>query len=355
MPYGFVSPGGMAGNAIQQFLMQREAENRQRMLDEITQQEASQRRNQFGLDQMQRDLENQRVAKFDQMEENDRATAKRAELNQTGVRGLMADAMTEGPVDDAAARTLGIMAFREGMAPPAEVTQRQEDARIAQDRSAGLADYEARAMIDATVDGQTADPWRSSGAGSIFHAGTGEFRQAPDTGGGGGGFRGAADDDMNVYTARGQSRLLTAITDLEPMIGPSTVGTWRARGSRAVQGITPGEANDTVDFDAALKQITALIGFDELNQMRQASPTGGALGQVSERELMYLQSVAGTLDPNQSEPAFRRQLQKVKEEIERVVNYGLNDAGGGRGAGPGPSADGWQDAGNGFRVRVKGN
>ena len=44
--------------------------------------------------------------------------------------------------------------------------------------------------------------------------------------------------------------------------------------------------------------------------MRDASPTGGALGQVSERELGFLQSVFGSLDQSQSaeELAYNIQL-----------------------------------------------
>ena len=39
--------------------------------------------------------------------------------------------------------------------------------------------------------------------------------------------------------------------------------------------------------------------------MRDASPTGGALGQVSERELGYLQSVLGSLEQSQTADELR--------------------------------------------------
>lgn len=332
MPPQFVNPGFLASNAIQQFLMQQEMAKRQQMLDELAAQEQQQtmgiRERQIGMQEEQ--FAAQQAQRAQQAEAAE--TEQRAAQNQVGVRGMMADAMTQGPLTPDAAKTIGIMAFREGMDVPPEVAQMQSAEQDATKRGASLADYEAKAMIDASIDAQApeGDPWRSAGSGTIFHAGSGAFRQAPGAGGGGEDKKSLAED----YTQRSQSRLLAAIDGLEPLIGPDTVGSWRAKGSRAVKAFTPGESNPTVDFDAALGQIKALIGFNELNQMRQASPTGGALGQVSERELAYLQSVAGALDPNQSEAAFRAQIAKVKAEIERVVNYGLEgNAGAGRGSG----------------------
>ena len=40
-------------------------------------------------------------------------------------------------------------------------------------------------------------------------------------------------------------------------------------------------------LNLALETIKAQLGFAELNAMRQASPTGGALGQVTVRELDF--------------------------------------------------------------------
>jgi hypothetical protein len=50
--------------------------------------------------------------------------------------------------------------------------------------------------------------------------------------------------------------------------------------------------------------------------MREASPTGGALGQVAVQELNFLQAALGNLDPNQSEPQLRRNLVEVKNRVE---------------------------------------
>jgi hypothetical protein len=54
------------------------------------------------------------------------------------------------------------------------------------------------------------------------------------------------------------------------------------------------------DLNQTITTIRANIGFDRLQKMREESPTGGALGQVTERELANLQAVLGSLDTAQS-------------------------------------------------------
>ncbi len=77
-----------------------------------------------------------------------------------------------------------------------------------------------------------------------------------------------------------------------------------------VLGKIPGTA--AYDLEAALDTVKANIGFNELQAMRQASPTGGALGQVAVRELDMLQAVLGSLKKGQSEDKLRQNLQAVK-------------------------------------------
>lgn len=76
-------------------------------------------------------------------------------------------------------------------------------------------------------------------------------------------------------------------------------------------------ATDARDFAAELDTLKANIAFGELTAMREASKTGGALGQVSERELALLQSALGALDPGQSTENLKAQLQKIRDSIQR--------------------------------------
>lgn len=89
-------------------------------------------------------------------------------------------------------------------------------------------------------------------------------------------------------------------------------------------GFTPWETA-TDKLQGRLQAVKALIGFKTLQDMREASKTGGALGQVSERELAFLQSVEGTLDAGKPE--------LLKSNLKRIKNIFLNYRFG-RGKGP---------------------
>ena len=67
------------------------------------------------------------------------------------------------------------------------------------------------------------------------------------------------------------------------------------------------------DTNAQIETVISSIGFDRLQKMRDESPTGGALGQVSERELAQLNASLGNLRQSQSRRAFKRNLANVKK------------------------------------------
>lgn len=79
-----------------------------------------------------------------------------------------------------------------------------------------------------------------------------------------------------------------------------------------------------MNLASTLSTIKANLGFDKLQAMRDASPTGGALGQVSERELAFLQDVWGSLNQAQTREQFVKSLDRVKEAVtaswERVYD-----------------------------------
>ncbi|MEM9766064.1 MAG: hypothetical protein AAF968_26870, partial [Pseudomonadota bacterium] len=61
--------------------------------------------------------------------------------------------------------------------------------------------------------------------------------------------------------------------------------------------------------------LKANLGFEAIQTMREASPTGGALGQVTERELGFLQSTIANLDTGAGEEELARQLNKVSGHL----------------------------------------
>lgn len=73
------------------------------------------------------------------------------------------------------------------------------------------------------------------------------------------------------------------------------------------------------DLRATVTTMKSLIGFATLQEMRDNSPTGGALGQVAVQEINYLQAAWGNLDPNQSHTAFMRQLNEVRQITLDIV------------------------------------
>jgi hypothetical protein len=78
----------------------------------------------------------------------------------------------------------------------------------------------------------------------------------------------------------------------------------------AFQGI-PGTPQH--DLWNTLNTIKSNIGFGKLQEMRENSPTGGALGSVTERENQLLQSVLGALEQSQSEGQFRQNMIRLKD------------------------------------------
>ncbi len=83
----------------------------------------------------------------------------------------------------------------------------------------------------------------------------------------------------------------------------------------AVTSNIPGTAG--YDLGATLNTIKANIGFDKLQAMRDASPTGGALGQVSEQENILLQSVLGALSQAQTKDQFVYNLTRLNGVVDQ--------------------------------------
>lgn len=71
--------------------------------------------------------------------------------------------------------------------------------------------------------------------------------------------------------------------------------------------------------EGLVRTIQANIGFDRLNQMRAESPTGGALGNITEQELRFLQSVLGSIDLNQKDADIIRNLNRLEKIYDGIL------------------------------------
>ena len=70
-----------------------------------------------------------------------------------------------------------------------------------------------------------------------------------------------------------------------------------------------------------IEPIKAMVAFGELNKMRLASPTGGALGNVAKFETDMLQQSAGQLDIDKTDPqTLRENLIRLQEQYLDVVH-----------------------------------
>ena len=109
----------------------------------------------------------------------------------------------------------------------------------------------------------------------------------------------------------------------------------------SVASQVPGSARKSAE--GLVRTIQANIGFDSLGQMRAESPTGGALGNITEKELKFLQSVLGSIDLDQKDADIVKnldRLQKIYNNIMKKAAAYPNAAkyGFGVGATPSPTA-----------------
>lgn len=124
----------------------------------------------------------------------------------------------------------------------------------------------------------------------------------------------------------------------------------------AALGNVPG--TEAYDLDKTIDTIKANLGFAELQAMREASPTGGALGQVAIQELAMLQSTVASLEKGQKTDVLRQNLEQVRRHYENwrkavlEANPGLAGVPSAPGGTPAPSAPSAAPSGS-WTVREK--
>ena len=106
--------------------------------------------------------------------------------------------------------------------------------------------------------------------------------------------------------------MLDAIGDAKKLVSPITAG---VGGTLKNIPMTPAR-----NLDAKLTTIKANLGFDRLQQMRDTSPTGGALGAVAVQELVALQSTVASLDQLQSPAELSKALDKIETHYKNWQN-----------------------------------
>lgn len=112
---------------------------------------------------------------------------------------------------------------------------------------------------------------------------------------------------------RSAANVLDAIKTAKANVSLGTTGLLGA----VTRGV-PGTA--ALDLVKTVETVKANLGFDRLQQMRDESPTGGALGQVAVQELEALQSVVANLDTSQSEAQMMAALEKIERHYQNYLN-----------------------------------
>lgn len=126
--------------------------------------------------------------------------------------------------------------------------------------------------------------------------------------------------ETSEYNTERARRTMASVDELLPQISATTVGPIGLASS-----FVPGTA--AFYLKAQLDTLKSNIAFGELTAMREASKTGGALGQVSDTEGRLLQSALGALNQGLTPDQFKTQLTKIKDSIERWQNA-VNENGG---------------------------
>jgi hypothetical protein len=157
-------------------------------------------------------------------------------------------------------------------------------------------------------------------------------------GSGSGGSGGAG----NAYA---DERAQRTVDMIDEMLGdgtsqnPGLIG-WTSAGPMGVFGSVPLGPQHTLHNK--LQALGANIAFTELQEMRNASRTGGALGNVSNEELKLLQNAMGAIQQTNDPRVLRAELAKIKGSLERWENakivHGMSQPGTSNGSAPPPGS-----------------
>ena len=104
------------------------------------------------------------------------------------------------------------------------------------------------------------------------------------------------------------SNVMTTIEKAKGQVSGTTAG----MGGRLL-----GWTTSATDLEETLNTVKANLGFDRLQQMRNESKTGGALGQVAVKELDRLEAARASLNRAQSPEQLKANLDNVYQAYSR--------------------------------------
>lgn len=248
--------------------------------------------------------------------ETERAPAEPSNINK--LQKERDEAIIQGREDDALALQAQIDKLN-AQTPPDEsnlaTLQRERDAAIA------AGDTKKAAELDLEIKTESAG--ESFGDGRIPVAdpsAPGGVRMATIPGSKAAEEESAASLAKNTRTSQGmfmsaivRTRVDQALRLIENTPNPDL----RVTGIGALGQYLP--ASDARELAGYIATLKANLGFEQLQKMREASPTGGALGPVSDFENEMLQSVIAKLDQYGDAEYMKEQLRLIKAATTAIV------------------------------------
>jgi uncharacterized protein YjaG (DUF416 family) len=117
---------------------------------------------------------------------------------------------------------------------------------------------------------------------------------------------------IDLETSRAKN-IIGILDNVTPKVGGLTSGL-----AGKLSSTVPG--TEAYNIAKNIDTIKASLGFKELQDMRAASPTGGALGSIAVKELEFLQATLANLDMGQSKEQLTENLNKVRKHYSRWLS-----------------------------------
>lgn len=146
-----------------------------------------------------------------------------------------------------------------------------------------------------------------------------------------GGAQGKMEAEKQAMQPKALNAFNTMRADTESLVDKTTRA--QNQSNRTNTGLIGQFSPTGLNLNATLQTIKADAGFGYLQEMRNNSPTGGALGQVSNQEIGLLQSARENVTRAQSEAQLDEALQNYAEVKQRgllnvrqayITDYGID-------------------------------
>lgn len=164
----------------------------------------------------------------------------------------------------------------------------------------------------------------------------------------------AADEQKAADVAANRGNKQATLTDTivgaaskaRKLIGATTTGI----PGQVLKGIGPSDAAELYRQTDVLKSNATI---ENLNAMRRESPTGGALGNVTEKEGAMLAAAAGAIDPAAGAERYKKALDDYELTLLRIVHGYDQGTAVFEQTRQQESGDGWTTLPNGVKIRKK--